>query len=158
MNRRLTKEECLGRLHVGLRPKLTKGQQRDLALAHIGNLDTIARGEANEEILWQWIGGALTWSYVASVLERRDFQRFRQAGEAMRDQLDVIESVVARFGRTGRVGFSGLEYQRAKDACEWMDALAEVVDQPTASRAADSSELRVNDMARQCAERERKAA
>ena len=124
----------------GLRPMLKSDQVRDLGLAHIGNLDTIARGEANEEVLWQWIGGALTWSYVASALEKRNPQRYREAAVATRVQLEVVTAVVNRYGRTGRVGFSGVEYQQAKEACEWMDALAEVVDQPTAIAAAEWSE------------------
>lgn len=144
MARRLTRQQMLARLHAGLRPKLTKDQVRDLGLAHITNLDAIARGEGTEDVLWQWIGGAWTWSYVASSLERRDPARFKEAAEAMRLQLQVIEDVVKRFGRTGRVGFSGPEYQTAKDACEWMDALAEVVDRPTALIAAELSEKRIN--------------
>lgn len=146
---------------LGLRPKLSKSQVRDLGLAHIGNLDTIVRGEASEEVLWQWIGGALTWSYVASALERRDGPRFRDAAIAMRRQLEIATAVTTRYGRTGRVGFTGPEYQQAKDACEWMDALAEVVDQPTASMAADWSDAKTNQWAMQCrarAQRERKAA
>lgn len=43
--------------------------------------------------------------------------RYREAGIAMRDQLDVVTAVVERLGRTGKVGFSGPEYQRAKEAC-----------------------------------------
>lgn len=142
----------------GLRPLLKADQVRDLGLVHIANLDAIARGAGTEELLWQWIGGALTWSYVASALERRNGSRYREAGLAMRDQLEVVTAVVERFGRTGRVGFSGVEYQQAKDACEWMDALAEVVDQPTAVRAAEMSELRVNHMAGECRRREEQAA
>lgn len=154
----VNKADLVARLYPGLRPLLKPDQVRDLGLAHIANLDTLSRGEGTEEILWQWIGGALTWAYVASTLERRNPQRYREAGAAMRDQLDVATSVVERYGRTGRVGFSGLEYQRAKEACVWMDALAEVVDQATALRAAESSELRVNHMAQQCARREEQAA
>jgi hypothetical protein len=131
----------------GLRPLLKPDQVRDLGLAHIGNLDTIARGEGTEDVLWQWIGGALTWSFVAGSLEKRNPARYRDAAIAMRLQLQVATAVVERFGRTGRVGFSGPEYQQAKEACEWMDALAEVVDQPTAQIAAEWSELRVNSMA-----------
>jgi len=142
----------------GLRPKLSKSQVCGLGLAHIANLDLISRGEATEEVLWQWIGGAMTWSYVAGALQRRNADRYREAAEAMRLQLMVAESVVQRYGRTGRVGFSGPEYQQAKDACEWMDALAEVVDRATALRAAEMSEVSVNQWAAQCARREEQAA
>lgn len=158
MGKRLTKSELLARLHVGLRPKLTKSQVQDLGLAHIGNLDTIARGEPTEETLWQWIGGALTWCYVATALEKRNAHVYREPAAAMRLQLAIGEAVVERYGRTGRIGFSGPEYLQAKEACEWMDALAEVVDQATASRAADWSEARINQWSQQCAQREGQAA
>lgn len=143
---RFTKRELIARLHRGLRPKLAKHQVQDLGLAHIGNLDTISRGEANEEILWQWVGGALTWSNVAAELEQRDPQLYREAAAAMLQQVAVVTSVVDRYRRTGRVGFSGVEYLQAKEACEWMDALAEVVDQPTAIDAVERSELAMNAM------------
>jgi hypothetical protein len=158
MGKRLSKNELLGRLHVGLRPKLTKSQVCDLGLAHIVNLDAIASGQGTEEVLWQWIGGAMTWSYVASVLEKRNWQAFHEAGEAMRLQLGVVEAVVTRYGRTGEISFVGDEYSTARDACEWMDALAEVVDQATASRAADASEIRINAMAHDLANMRQAAA
>lgn len=142
----------------GLRPKLTKDQVRDLGLVHISNLDKIVRGEGDEAVLWHWVEAALTWSYVAGVLQRRSFETYREAADSMRLQFSIAESVIERYGRTGRVGFSGPEYQQARDACEWMDALAEVVDRPTAIAAADWSELCVNKWAQQCAEHERKAA
>jgi len=156
--KRLTRPEMLARLHVGLRPRLAKDQVRDLGLAHIANLDSISRGLGGEEVLWQWIGGALTWSYVAGALERRDAPRYREVAIAMRLQLEVATAIVERFGRTGRLGFTGPEYQQAKDACEWMDALAEVVDRPTAVIAADWSDATVNKWATQCARREERAA
>jgi hypothetical protein len=125
---------------------LKPDQVRDLRMAHIGNLDTISRGPDNSEVLWQWVGGALTWSAIADALQRFDEERFRDAAISMRDQLEVCYAVIERFKRIGRVGFSGLEYQRAKDACEWMDALSEVVDQPTASHCADWGERKVNEL------------
>lgn len=133
-----------------MRPLLGPDQVRDLALVHINLLDLIAGGEGTDEVLWQWVGGALTWLHVAALLERRNRDRYAAAASAMRDQLDVIISVIDRSRRAGRIGFSGSEYQQAKQACEWMDALAEVVDRATAERAAEWSERRVNAMAGEC--------
>lgn len=148
MRRRpLSKAELLGRLHAGLRPKLAADQVRDLALAHVVNLDAIARGEGTEDLLWQWIGGALTWSYVAAELQRRNPAAYGEAAAAMKEQLATCEAVINRYGRSGRIGFSGLEYQQAKEACSWMDALAEVVDRSTAVAAAEWSEARLNQLA-----------
>jgi hypothetical protein len=120
----------------GLRPRLAADQVRDLGLAHVVNLDTIARGEADEALLWQWVGGVLTWSRVADLL---------QAGAPeMRDQLVLAAQLVERYGSTGRVVFTGPEYQRAKEGIGVMDQLAEVVDRPTAVAAAEWSERRLN--------------
>ena len=129
----------------GLRPKLASDQVRDLSLAHNVNLDAIARGEATEEILWQVVGGMLTWSKVAEVLGR---------GEAeMQQQLELATRLVDRYGRTGRVGFSGPDYTLAREGVEVMDALASIVDRPTAIAAAEWSEMRVEQMSARCAQR-----
>jgi hypothetical protein len=36
----------------GLRPRLDRSQLTDLALAHVANLDALARGQANVTTLW----------------------------------------------------------------------------------------------------------
>jgi hypothetical protein len=151
----MSRKRCIRRFYQplpppGLRPLLKPDQVRDLALVHINHLDLIACGVSTEEVLWQWIGGALTWHYVADKLQRRSPARYAEAAAAMRDQLGVLTSVVDRYRRTGSIRFAGLEYQQAKYACQWMDALAEVVDQATAVEAAEWSDRRVNDMAAGC--------
>jgi hypothetical protein len=134
-----SKAELIARLHRGLRPKLRVGQVHDLALAHVGNLDTIAKGEADEVILWQWVGGLLTWSKAAELLE---------LGVAeIEPQLRLANDVIERFGRTGRVVFTGPEYQLAKTGVIVMDMLAERIDQATATAAADWGENKVNELA-----------
>lgn len=118
----------------GLRPKLTDDQRQDLGLAHIVNLDTLARGEADEGTLWEWVGGTLTWSRVAELL---------QVGvDEMKAQLELVTTVVERYGRTGRAVFTGPEYQLAKAGVGFMDDLAAIVDRATAIAAADWSEAR----------------
>lgn len=130
----------------GLRPKLDAHQVNDLTLAHVANLDIVARGQATEEVLWQWIGGVLTWSRVATLL---------QVGEPeMAQQLELTHSLVERYGRTGRGGFSGTEYQLAKDGLQVMDQLAEMVDRATAIAAAAWSENKVDQLVAECARRE----
>jgi hypothetical protein len=124
------------------RPKLTKASLTDLGLAHHENVDTVAKGLGNEEILWQMVGGVLTWSYVAEVM---------QAGvPEMAEQKDLIIRLIDRYKDTGRVVFTGLEYQQAKDGAGFMDQLAEIVDAYTALQAAIWSEDRVNEMASAC--------
>lgn len=157
------RKRCHRRVYVpmpppGLRARLQKSQVQDLGLVHISNLDLIAMGRGTEELLWQWAGGAYTWSYVATMLHRRNPQAFVDAAHAMASQLEVCASLIERLGRTGRVIFTGLEYQTAKDACEWMDALAAVVDRPTAVAAANWSEERINELAAAVLRREEQAA
>lgn len=144
-----SKAELINRLPRGLRPKLASDQVRDLSLAHIANLDTIAHGGAGQEILWQWVGGLFTWSRAADLLE---------LGQAeIEPQLAMAAAVIERYGRTGRVAFTGPEYQLAKEGVLVMDALAEHVDRATAIAAADWSENKVNELAAQCTRREGQA-
>jgi hypothetical protein len=133
----MSRKRCIRRIVLalpprGLRPRLAPDQVRDLGLAHVVNLDVIARGEADEAILWQWVGGILTWSRVAELL---------QAGvPEMHEQLELATRLIERYGRTGRVGFSGPDYQAARDGLQVMDRLAEIVDKPTALAAVEWSE------------------
>jgi hypothetical protein len=120
----------------GLRHKLSRDQVIDLGLAHVVNLDAIARGVATEAVLWQWIGGLFTWSRAAELLDL--------GADEMTAQLELSVAVVERFWRTGRAVFTGPEYQLAKRGVEVMDALAEQVDLATAILAARWGELRVN--------------
>lgn len=145
----MTRKRCHRRRPVvplpprGLRPKLTPDQLRDLGLAHMVNLDTLARGEADEATLWQWVGGCLTWSRVAELM---------QVGvEEMRQQLELVTAVVERYGRTGRAVFTGPEYQLAKQGVGYMDDLAAIVDRPTAIAAAEWSEARCNAWSKEAA-------
>jgi hypothetical protein len=122
----------------GLRPKLAADQVTDLALAHLTNLDLISKGLAGEEELWQMVGGVLTWHKAAELLQLGQ--------DEMAAQLELATRVVERYGRLGRVGFSGTEYQVAKRGVDVMDALASMVDRPTAIAAAEWGERAVNGM------------
>lgn len=119
----------------GLRPKLKDDQLRDLAMAHLVNLDAIARGQADVDVLWQWVGGVLTWHRAAELAHT--------GLDEMTQQLELATAVLDRFERTGRVGFSGSEYQLAKLGVDVMDALASQVDRVTAIAAAEWSEARL---------------
>lgn len=139
MSRKKTHRQVVAPLPPrGLRPKLSRSQQVDLGLAHLANLDAIARGAAGEEVLWQWVGAVLTWSYVATALEVGSLE--------MQGQLQLVTRVVERYGITGRVLFSGPDYQDAKIGVDVMDQLAARVDRQTAIAAANWSESRIADM------------
>ncbi len=128
----------------GLRPKLNRGQVRDLGLAHLANVDAIARGDGTPEILWQHLGGTLTWLFAAELMSARNPEPFAEALRAMQAATAACQDLAERFKRTGRVAFTGPELQMAREAVEWMDALAEVVDKDVAVQAAEMSENLVN--------------
>ena len=112
----------------GLRPRYSPAEVLRMQLAHVGNLDGIATGRADEGVIWDVIGNALTWSYVADKLGT--FQ------SEMHLQVLLATRLVERWGRTGRVGFSGPDYQLAKEGVVVMDALAELTDIDTAREGA----------------------
>lgn len=120
----------------GLRPRLVPEQVRDLAMAHVVNLDDIAHGRASAEVMWQTVGG------VAELLGR--------GVDEMQAQHDLMMRVMARQVATGKVLFTGPEYQLAKQGVMVMDMLAEAVDRPTAIAAAQWGEARVNALAARC--------
>jgi hypothetical protein len=122
---------------------LTATQIRDLSLCHLVNLDAIAAGGADETILWQWAGSVFTWSRAAELTTI--------GIPEMAAQLALAESVVERWRRTGRVGFSGTEYQRAKDGVAIMDELARVTPRRLAVHAANWSENRMNELTKEIA-------
>lgn len=123
----------------GMRPRLTHGQRVDLELVHLQTLDDIAHGRATVETLWDWAGSVFTWGRAAELLQT--------GAEEMAEQHHLAVAVCARFKATGRVLFTGPEYQLAKSGVEIMNALAHTVDRPTAVAAAHWSEQRLQQIA-----------
>ncbi|WKB52287.1 hypothetical protein [Eleftheria terrae] len=105
---------------------------RDLSLVHHLNLDALVTGHADERLLWDWFGGVLTWSKAAEATQHGTAE--------MREQLHLVECVLARYARTGRIGLTGPEYQLAKAGVIVMDRLSRIVDRATAVSAASWSE------------------
>ena len=136
--RPMSKHELIARLHRGLRPKLASDQVLDLGLVHIVNLDAIAKGTATFSDLWDFVGGILTWSRVADELDL--------GADLMVEQLLLAGRLVDRFERTGRVLFTGTDYQLAKAGCTVMDQLAIVTDKPTAVAATEWAYRRLAQM------------
>lgn len=136
----LTPAELLRRMpHRFFRPKLSRAQVRDLAIAHVINMDAVHHGEASFDILEQMAGGMLTWCYVASALH---------IGEPeMGVQLELALRLIKRFDATGRIGYlDQAEYDMARTGVDVMDQLAELVDLATATRAADHSDALMDEM------------
>jgi hypothetical protein len=139
----MTRKRCHRRAIIALPPRGMRERMKPetvttLAIAHITNLDEISRGTASDQTLWDFCGAVFTWAKVSEMMQ--------QGTEEMAQQLDLAAAVAERYKRTGRVGFSGVEYQAAKRGVQVMDALAEVVDIDTAKLAAAWSEERLNRM------------
>lgn len=130
----------------GLRPKLTADQVRDLGICHLENLDAVAKGDADEATLWQIAGAAMTWHKTAQMLGL--------GVPEMDVQAELAATLIERYGRTGRVLFTGTEYQLAKLGVDVMDELARIVDRATAVIAAEWSERKVNELEAACRERQ----
>lgn len=123
----------------GLRPRLDASQRTDLSLCHNVNLDAIARGEAEPSMLWDYAGSVFMWSRVAELLD--------VGVPEVNAQLQVVERLIARYHRTGRVLFDGPDLQLARDGVVVMDELASIVDRATAIVAAEWSEARLERVA-----------
>ena len=141
MKRRPTRAQLLARMPRAFRPKLARDQRLDLGLCHMQNLDAIATGTAERSMIWDYVGGVLTWYKVAQLLD--------VGLPEMTLQLEVATRLVERFGRTNRLLFDGPDLQLARLGVMAMDQLAEIVDRQTAITAADWSELEVNRIAAQ---------
>jgi hypothetical protein len=138
--RRLSPVEMISRLHVGLRPKLQPETTRDLELVHLELLDSLMKGDATEETAYQIVAGLLThWAMADS--------RGLECTEVLLGGIECMSAVIARADRLGRWGLSGPEYQSLKECVEYEDAVAKMIDAPTAMRAADWSEMIINKIA-----------
>jgi len=88
-------------------PKLPPDQVTELGLGHSTNLDLIARGAADAQVMWDLVACVLMWSKAAEAL---------QAGvDEMLEQLQLTDAMVRQV----------------------MDQLAELVDKPTAIACAE---------------------
>lgn len=152
----------------GLREKLNGSSLTTLAIAHMTNLDEICRGTANVQTMWDLCGAVFTWSHAAQMLPPGHLVSIYQPGadeaqdvvatEAMVAQLDLAAKVVERYHRTGRIGFSGPEYQLAKLGVQIMDRLAERIDLASAKVAADWSEATLDRLVAEARKQPRRAA
>ncbi|WP_119157456.1 hypothetical protein [Caldimonas tepidiphila] len=107
---------------------LTVEQIRTIRLAHTSTLDALHSGEASDATLWDWVESGLTWSRTSQLLGE---------GEPEMDaQLELMLSVLERYGRTGRITLEGGEYEAARRGVMVMDMLADRTTDVVASEAA----------------------
>lgn len=117
---------------AGLLEPIDASDVLSLEIAHVDTLDQIASGRGDAQTLWDWVANVLTWSRAADLTS--------MGQEEMGFQLQICLDLIARWKRTGRVGFDGPGLQLARYGVQVMDALAREVDQYTARQAALWSE------------------
>lgn len=123
-----TKAELAERLVAAHRQRANAAELRGMEMIHLQNLDAIATGQAEVQCLWDWAAGVLMYSHVADAM---------QAGQAeMQSQLELATRLAQRWARTGRVLFTGPDYQAARDGVAVMTQLAALADFRTLHRAA----------------------
>ena len=104
-------------------PKVAPSVQNTSQIYHWQNLTAITRGEADELLLWDWVESGLTYSEMMRLLEVDGTDFTGEAKAAIAEQIEIQPAIVARFRRTGKIGFSGTELNIAKAAAHVMDSL-----------------------------------
>lgn len=117
------------------RPKLEQAKVNQIELIHLAHVDAIVQGIGDVDLLWDILEALLTWSDVA--------RRLDVGAPEIVAQIDLYQSVLNRYQRTGKVGYSGPEYQLAVKGTVHMTLLASEVDQLTALKAAEWAEQQV---------------
>ncbi|MCO5109985.1 MAG: hypothetical protein M9929_03960 [Burkholderiaceae bacterium] len=108
------------------RPKL-QAPTRDLCRTiHWDLIDRFTSGTADREVLMDWMETGLTYHQFMRYLEMDGTPFTLEAMVAVTDQLAIYEHVVARFARTGRVGFSAPELLTARAAAMVFDSLLDL--------------------------------
>lgn len=118
---------------------LSQQQIEQLDQAHEENARALLSGQATEEQLWHWVGGVLTWSRAAQLME---------LGEAEMDpQLELLTAVLNRWSETGCIQILPAEHQVVLDGVVIQSLLAKATTQAAAALAADWSEAETNRLA-----------
>lgn len=115
--------------------RLPRSQRTSLGLVHVENVAQLCGPNPTPELLWQWAGGLLTWSYVANKMD---------VGVPELDlQLQLSTAVIRRFAATRVVQLRIEEKALAKQGAPICDALAAEVSVALAMEAALWSEAQM---------------
>lgn len=118
------------------RPKLTDSQKLDCKLIHWDLISRFTAGTADSADLWDWMETGLTYSQLMRLLAQDGTEFTSEAQSAVDDQLLTYGAIIARYTRTGRVGFSAAELLTARAAASVFDDLAEMDRNGLAQQAA----------------------
>ena len=118
------------------RPVLSSEVKLDAKVIHWDLVNRISSGAATFDDLRDWIETGLTYSQMMRLLVEDGTEFTVEALDAIAGQIGIYESVIERYGRTGRVGFSGPELLTARAAACVMDGLIDLDRHGIAEQAA----------------------
>lgn len=107
-------------------PKIDEKQRFDCKLTHWNLFDSILIGTATSSVLWDWIETGFTYGQIMRLLSADGVEFTDEAAQAIADQINTYDDVIARYRRTGRVGFNGEQINIARAAAQVMDSLIEM--------------------------------
>ncbi len=126
----------------GLRPKLGAAKVWAIAINMQQNVSDLTVGTMDDNILWDFIGGVLTWKRVAEVLKYQD------AFAVLNDvYTTAAASAVVSWITKGVARFTEDESRKVYESLPWCEALAQEVDVVTATAAANWSQSLLDRMA-----------
>lgn len=126
----------------GLRPKLGAAKVWAIAINMQQNVSDLTVGTMDDNILWDFIGGVLTWKRVAEVLKYQD------AFAVLNDvYTTAAASAAVSWITKGVARFTEDELRKVYESLPWCEALAQEVDVVTATAAANWSQSLLDRMA-----------
>lgn len=125
-------------------PKLDADQIVSCKVAHWDLLDRFTSGRATEHDMWDMVHTGMTYSELMRLLEDDGTQFTEEAKAAIAEHLESFPSVIDRYNRTGRVGFSGEQLLAARAASELMEQLIEMDRFGFAVRATEWAKAKVD--------------
>jgi len=107
-------------------PKLVPSQCLDAKIIHWDLIDRFTSGTADKGDLWDWIETGYTYCKLIELHQADGTEFTSEAIEAVSNQVDIFDSVIQRYKRTGRVAFNGEEMCIARAAAHVFDSLIDI--------------------------------
>lgn len=115
-----------GQLPKFWQPKLVTEQRLDCKVIHWDLITRFTSGTADKVDLWDWIETGYTYCKLIELHQADGTEFTPEAIEAVSDQVNIFDSVIQRYKRTGRVAFNGEELCIARAAAHVFDDLIDI--------------------------------
>jgi hypothetical protein len=120
------KRQYQGQLPKFWAPKLVPSQCLDAKIIHWDLIDRFTSGTADKGDLWDWIETGYTYCKLIELHQADGTEFTPEAIQAVSDQVNIFDSVIQRYKRTGRVAFNGEEMCIARAAAHVFDSLIDI--------------------------------